>query len=202
MFLNEPEIDAAVEAAYAASKQDAGHVMNYAHAWAWRQDVTDAFFSARKLVGGSTTLSPAEVAVVNAAVAGSRKDEACSLAWGEKLAAHRDPAVAANVLRGAADGLSDRERALARWATLVASDPNSTGAADVSELRAAGLDDREIAEATMLAVFRLAFTAYNSSLGVVTDAELRADAPAEVREAVTYGRPEYSNVASYPHRPE
>jgi alkylhydroperoxidase family enzyme len=202
MFLNEPEIDAAVEAAYAASEQDAGHVMNYAHAWAWRQDVTDAFFSARKLVGGSTTLSPAEVAVVNAAVAGSRKDEACSLAWGEKLAAQRDPAVAANVLRGAADGLSDRERALARWARVVASDPNSTGEEDVSELRAAGLDDREIAEATMLAVFRLAFTAYNSSLGVVTDAELVAHAPAEVREVVTYGRPEYSNVASYPHRPE
>ena len=54
----------------------------------------------------------------------------------------------------------------------------------------------------MLAVFRLGFTAYNSALGVVTDAELLADAPAEVREVVTYGRPEYSNVASYPHRPE
>ena len=40
----------------------------------------------------------------------------------------------------------------------------------------------------MLAVFRLAFTAYNAALGVVTDAELVADAPAEVREAVTYGR--------------
>ena len=54
----------------------------------------------------------------------------------------------------------------------------------------------------MLAVFRLAFTAYNSSLGVATDPELFADAPAEVREAVAYGRAEYSNVASYPQRPE
>ena len=202
MFLNEPEIDAAVEAAYAASAQDAGYVMNYNHAWAWRQDAATAFFTARKLVAGSTTLSPAEVAVVNAAVAGSRRDEACSLAWGEKLAAQREPRVAAGVLRGVAEGLSERERALARWAALVASDPNSTAEADVSELRAAGLDDREIAEATMLAVFRLAFTAYNSALGVVTDAELVAEAPAEVREAVTYGRAEYSNVASYPQRPE
>jgi uncharacterized peroxidase-related enzyme len=189
MFLNEPETDAAVEAAYAASAADAGHVMNYAHAWAWRQDVTDAFFAARKLVAGSTTLSPAEVALVNAAVAGSRHDTACSLAWGEKLAKQRDPVVAASVLRGANEGLSERERALARWAALVARDPNSTGEADVAELRAAGLDDREIAEATMLAVFRLAFTAYNAALGVVTDPELVADAPAEVREAVTYGRP-------------
>jgi alkylhydroperoxidase family enzyme len=201
MFLNEPEIDAAVAAAYAASEQDAGHVMNYAHAWAWRQDVTDAFFAARNLVAGGTTLSPAEIAVVNAAVAGSRKDEACSLAWGEKLAGQRDPGVAASVLRGGTEGLSERERALARWAALVAGDPNTSAAADVSELRAAGLDDREIAEATMLTVFRLAFTAYNSALGVVTDPELVAAAPAEVREVVTYGRPEYSNVASYPHRP-
>jgi alkylhydroperoxidase family enzyme len=202
MFLNEPEIDAAVEAAYASSEQDAGHVMNYAHAWAWRQDVTNAFFTARKLAAGSTTLSPAEVAVVNAAVAAARQDPACSLAWGEKLAAQRDPVVAASVLRGENEGLSERERALARWSALVARDPNASAEGDVSELRAAGLGDREIAEATMLAVFRLAFTAYNSALGVVTDAELVADAPAEVREAVTYGRPEYSNVASYPQRPE
>ena len=198
MFLNEPETDAAVEAAYAASAADAGHVMNYAHAWAWRQDVTNTFFAARKLLGAATTLSPGEVAVVNAAVAGARKDEACSLAWGEKLAAQRDPVVAANVLRGTGEGLSERERALSRWAALVASDPNATGEADMSELRAAGLDDREIAEATMMAVFRLAFTAYNAALGVETDAELITGAPPEVVRAVTYGRGSeaYSNVAS------
>ena len=199
MFLDEPEIDAAVEAAYAANADDAGYLMNYAHAWAWRQDVTNAFLAARKLVAGSTTLSAGEIAVVNAAVAGSRKDAACSLAWGAKLAEQTNPAVAADVLRGATDRLSGRERALSIWAAKVAGDPNATSAADVSELRAAGLDDREIAEATMLAVFRLAFTAFNSALGVAPDAELVAAAPTEVRQAVTDGRPEsdeYSKVAS------
>lgn len=188
MFLNEPEIDAEVEAGYAANTADAGYLMNYAHAWAWRQDVTDRFLAARKLVGGSTTLSAAEVAVVNAAVAGARRDAACSLAWGAKLAAQKDGAVAADVLRGRLDGLSERERALARWSTAVSRDPTTTTEADVAELRAAGLTDREIVEATMLAAFRLAFTAFNSALGVVEDDELVADAPPPVRKAVGYGR--------------
>ena len=107
---------------------------------------------------------------MNAAVAGARRDTACSLAWGTKLAAQTDPATAAGVLGGATDGLSDRERALAGGRRRVARDPNATAEADVDELRAAGLDEREIAEATMLAVFRLAFTAYNAALGVPTDA--------------------------------
>jgi uncharacterized peroxidase-related enzyme len=185
MFLNEPKIDATVRAGYEANMADAGYLMNYAHAWAWRQDAANAFLEARKLVAGSTTLSPAEVALVNAAVAGAREDVACSLAWGTKLAKLTDAAIAAEVLRGGAQRLSDRERALAGWSAKVATDPIATRESDVAELRAAGLDDREIAEATMLAAFRLAFTAYNDALGVTPDDELVAGAPAEVREAVT-----------------
>jgi alkylhydroperoxidase family enzyme len=198
MFLNEPEVDAPVQAAYDAGAAEAGYLMNYNRAWAWRQDVTDHFMAARKLVAGTTTLSPAEVAAVNAAVAGAREDSACSLAWGTKLAKQTDAAAAATVLEGAPEGLSERVAALSRWAALVARAPNSTADSDVAGLRAAGLTDREIAEATMLAVFRLGFSAYNAALGVATDAELVAGAPAEVRAAVSYGRPaeEYSKVAS------
>jgi alkylhydroperoxidase family enzyme len=198
MFLNDPEIDAGIRAAYDAATADAGYLMNYNVAWAWRQDVTDHFMAARKLVAATTTLSPGEVAVVNAAVAAARRDSACSLAWGTKLAKQTDAAAAATVLDGRPDGLSEREAALARWAAQVALDPNATSPADIAELRRLGMSDREIAEATMLAVFRLGFSALNAALGVETDAELVADAPAPVREAVTYGRPaeEYSNVAS------
>jgi alkylhydroperoxidase family enzyme len=190
MFLDEPEVVPAAEGSEP--------VMNYAHAWAWRQDVADAFTAARALLAGSTTLSPGEVAVINVAVASARRDAACSLAWGATLAEHRGAAAAANLLERRSDGLDDRERALAEWAATVASDPNATTAAAVGALRAAGLDDRAIAEATMLAAFRLAFTAVNDALGVTADAHLVADAPAEVRRAVTYGRGSeaYSNVAS------
>jgi alkylhydroperoxidase family enzyme len=184
MYLDEPEHDAAVEAGYATNKADSGYLMNYAHAWAWRQDVTDHFLAARKTLAGKTTLSPGEIAVINAAVAGARKDTACSLAWGTRLAAQTTAATAAGVLRGEKQGLSDRERALAVWAGQVARDPNVTSKADVEGLRSAGFDQREIAEATMLAVFRLAFTAFNAALGVEADQELRDDAPDEVRRAV------------------
>jgi alkylhydroperoxidase family enzyme len=196
MYLPEPENDAAVEAAYAVNTADSGYLMNYAHAWAWRQDVTDHFLAARKTLAGKTTLSAGEIAVIDAAVAGARKDTACSLAWGSKLAAQTDPATAAGVLRGRTDGLSERERALAVWAARVARDPNTTNPADVDGLREAGFDEREIAEATMLAVFRLAFTAFNAALGVEADQELKDGAPDEVRRAAGYGADAYSNVAS------
>jgi alkylhydroperoxidase family enzyme len=196
MYLPEPEHTDDVEAGYAANTADAGYLMNYARAWAWRQDVTDHFLAARKTLAGQTTLSAGEIAVVNAAVAGAREDTACSLAWGTKLAAQTDSATAAGVLRGQTDGLSERERALAVWAARIARDPNATSQADVDGLRAAGFDDREIAEATMLAVFRLAFTAFNDALGVEADQELRDDAPDEVRRAASYGADAYSNVAS------
>jgi alkylhydroperoxidase family enzyme len=189
VFLNEPEVDATVQAGYAANTHDAGYLMNYAHAWAWGQDVADHFLAARKLVAGSTTLSAADVAVVNAAVAGAREDPACSLAWGTNLARLTDAVAAANLLGGLTEGLSDRERALAAWATAVATDPNATTAADVDALRAVGFDDREIAEATMVAAFRLAFTAFNSALGVAPDDELVTSAPDQVRQAVSLARP-------------
>jgi alkylhydroperoxidase family enzyme len=175
MFLNEPDVDVPTDA------------MNYVHTWAWRQDVTGLFFEARDLLGGTTTLSPSEIAIINTAVALRRKNEACSLAWGAKLAAASDPGIAAALLRGETQGMSDRERALAGWAAIVADDPNATSDADIGALHAAGFDDRKIAEATMLAVFRLAFTAFNDALGVKTDAHLVADAPEEVRAAVTFG---------------
>ncbi len=41
----------------------------------------------------------------------------------------------------------------------------------------------------MLIAWRLAFTAVNAALGARPDAQLAEDAPAAVRDAVTYGRP-------------
>ena len=188
MFLAEPPVDEAVAASYAECEADCGYVMNYRHAWAWRQDVANAFNDARNLLGSTTALSPREIAVINSAVAGSRDDAACAFAWGTRLAAQTDPELAADVLRGAITGLDDRSRALARWARLVATDPNATTQADVQALRDVGVEDRAIVEATVLAAFRLAFTAVNDALGTDADDELAEAAPPAVRAAVTFGR--------------
>ena len=99
-------------------------------------------------------------------------------------------ATAVGVLRGTSTStLSPRETALQRWADQVARDPNGIEAADVEALRAVGLSEQEIFEATAFVAFRIAFSTVNDALGARPDKELTAQAPREVLEAVTYGRP-------------
>jgi alkylhydroperoxidase family enzyme len=188
MFLGDPPLDAAVAAAYETAAAEDGYVMNYVRGWAWRPDVAAAFVHARQLLATTTSLSARDVAVVNAVVASSREDAGCAAAWGTRLADETSPETAAAVLRGAHDALDARCRALASWAALVARDPNAVSAADVQRLRDVGLDDRTIAEATMLAAFRLAFTAFNDALGVEVDNELIVAASPEVGAAAALGR--------------
>jgi alkylhydroperoxidase family enzyme len=112
-----------------------------------------------------------------------------ALAWGARLAKLADASLAAQVLRGAdTPKLTAREAALRLWAEQVVTDPNATKSSDVDALRAAGLSDKEILEATTFIAFRLAFSTVNDALGGRPDAELVAQAPPEVRGAVTYGR--------------
>lgn len=82
-----------------------------------------------------------------------------------------------------------REIALRRWAEQIARDPNGVNATQVETLRRAGLSEREIFEATVHVAFRLAFSTVNDALGARPDYQLVAAAPAEIREAVTYGWP-------------
>ena len=81
------------------------------------------------------------------------------------------------------------ERALARWARQLARDPNSTTAADVQALRAAGFDDAQIFAITVFVALRIAFSTVNDALGAAPDRQLGVEVPAEVRDAVTFGRP-------------
>ena len=76
----------------------------------------------------------------------------------------------------------------------MARDPNSIGADDVQDLRDAGFDDAQIVAITMLLGLRIAFSTVNDALGARPDRNLSEMAPAEVRDAVTYGR----GVASGP----
>ncbi|HTH07725.1 MAG TPA: hypothetical protein VL916_17730, partial [Ilumatobacteraceae bacterium] len=97
--------------------------------------------------------------------------------------------VAASVLRGVDEPLDESERALARWARRVAREPNSMTAQDVDSLRAAGFGDAQIFDLTLFVALRIAFSTVNDALGSRPDRELGVDAPAEVRDAVDFGRP-------------
>ena len=123
------------------------------------------------------------------AAASALGDSYCSLAWGGKLGTASDAATAAGVLNGSDAGLTDQEKAMAAWARKVATAPNATQAADVQALREAGFDDGQIFAVTAFVGLRLAFSTINDALGAQPDAPLAQALPAEVREAVTYGRP-------------
>ena len=70
----------------------------------------------------------------------------------------------------------------------MASDPNGTSAEDLEPLRRAGFDDRQIFAITTFVALRLAFSTVNDALGARPDRQLVDDAPAVVRDGITWGR--------------
>jgi uncharacterized peroxidase-related enzyme len=189
MFIPPAQPTPEVAALYETNAKAQGFVMNYARAWAWRPDVADAFLALRTQLVAQSTLPRREQAVMVCAMAATLGDAYCSLAWGKTLAQEVGAEAAAAVLKGGGDAaLAARDTALAEWTRKVARDPNSTTQADVDQLRAAGFSDKEIFEATVFVAFRLAFSTVNDALGISPDAQIAQGAPAQVREAVDYGR--------------
>lgn len=183
-----PETDD-VRRVYAADLKSPGFPMNLTRAWAWRPDVFEGFSALRSQLTERSTFSKRELAVLVSGTAATLGDSYCALAWGTTLAKQSSPDVASAVLQGRDDAaMTERDRALARWARQVATDANGTVAGDVEDLRRAGLSEREIVEATLFIAFRIAFSTVNDALGIPPDAELAEAAPAEVRDAVTFGR--------------
>jgi len=189
MFLRPPQANEENSALYSRDVADDGYVANLTRLWAWRPQVFDEFSSLRSLLSEQAAISLRGRAILVCATAANLGDSYCALAWGAKLASEIDPTTAARVVqRKEAEKLTARERALAKWAGKVVLEPNATTAADIDLLRAAGLTDQEIFDVTVFVAFRLAFSTVNDALGAHPDRELAEAVPAEVREAVSYGR--------------
>jgi len=188
MFLNEPPSSGLLRSQYEDDRAADGYVSNHTRLWGWRPEVWGDFFQTRQTLIAGSSLTPSDLALLNAAAAAARSSSYCALAWGTRLAGQVDPATAVRVLEGSLAALGDREAELTGWARRVAVDPTSTTQADVDRLRAIGLSDREIFDATIVIAMRVAFTAVNDALGALPDAQLAADAPDAVRAAVSYGR--------------
>lgn len=187
-FLAEPEPSDAVRAKYASDVADDGYVMNLTRVWAQAPPVDDAWTAFAVASAEAAGLTFRQKGIVVTALAAELGDAYCSLAWGARLAKASDARTARAVLDGKDDGLDDDERTIAAWARQLVRDPNGTTAADVEALRRAGFDDRGILGLTAYIAARIAFSTVNDALGAVPDAQLRAAAPAPVRDAVTYGR--------------
>ena len=175
-----------------------GYVMNASKLWAHDPAALDGLSDLLGHVTRSGSLTYRQRAILVTACASALGDSYCSLAWGKKLAGDAGAEVAERVLRGDDASLDSTERALARWARRLARDPNSTTAADVQSLRAAGFDDAQIFAISVFVALRIAFSTVNDALGAQPDRQLGVDAPAAVRDAVTFGRPV---ATSEPERP-
>jgi alkylhydroperoxidase family enzyme len=174
---------------YADDMAAMGYVMTGSRAWAHAPDLHDGLFQLLTRAAQRAGLSVRERGILVTACASTLQDSYCSMAWGYKLASVAGADLAAGVLRGVDDDLTDRERALAAWARRLADDPSGTAASDVELLRSAGYDDAQVLAVTAYVALRIAFSTVNDALGVQPEPELTQLAPEEVRAAVTYGRP-------------
>jgi alkylhydroperoxidase family enzyme len=188
-FLEEPSMTPSAQALYDEDVTDSGYVWNASRLWAYQPETLEHLFAVMSEAFKASGLSFRQRGILVAATASTLGDSYCSLAWGGKLAGATDPGLAAAVLGGSDQGLTEQECAMASWARLVAKDPNATTSADIKTLRDAGLSDEQIFAITVFVSLRLAFSTVNDALGAHPDAKLVASLPPAVVAAVTYGRP-------------
>lgn len=187
-FLEPAPPSAAADRLRADDVDELGFVMNASRLWSHMPSTEEGLFALLGQCVKQGQLDLRTRGILVASTASALGDSYCSLAWGGKLAGSADAATAAAVLKGEDDLLAPHEKVLARWARQVTLDPNATTPADVTTLRDAGLTDAQIMAVTVFVALRIAFSSVNDALGALPDPELVADLPAEVTDAVTWGR--------------
>lgn len=188
-FLEEPVPSEGAQRLFDSDVNGLGYVMNASRLWAHDPAALDGLSDLLGHVTRAGSLTHRQRAILIACCASALGDSYCSLSWGKKLADEAGAEVAARVLRGDDAPLDSSERALARWARQLARDPNSTTAADVQILRDEGFGNAQIFAITLYVALRIAFSTVNDALGALPDRQLGVEVPAQVRNAVDFGRP-------------
>ena len=119
-FLDHPTVTPEGQALFDEDVSEDGYVMNVSRLWAYNPTLVTSLFDLMRHSISEHELSFRQRGIVVAASASTPGDSYCSVAWGSKLAGVSDPELAAGVLRGDDDGLTEQERALASWARMVA----------------------------------------------------------------------------------
>jgi uncharacterized peroxidase-related enzyme len=189
MFLREPPPSPRRQRLYDEDIEEMGYVMNLTRAWAWEPDLTGELFGLMKTAVRAADLTYRERALLVVAAAAGLGDSYCALVWGARLADASDIATAVGVVADDTTMLDTRERALTAWARQVARDPSATTASGVETLRDGGFDDRQILALTTFVAARVAFATVNDALGARPDAQLVRRGPAELVQAIDFGRP-------------
>lgn len=194
-FLEDAPVTPKAQALFDEDVKETGYVWNGSRLWAYQPDTVEHLFELMSEAFEPSALDFRQRAILVVSTASALGDSCCSLAWGGKLSSKSDPKLAASVVTGSNDDLTEQEKAIATWARKVVKEPNATTAKDVQHLRDAGLSDSQIFAITTFVALRLAFAVINDALGVTPDAGLVETLPPEVTAAVTYGRPPDSPTA-------
>jgi uncharacterized peroxidase-related enzyme len=174
-------------AMYDRQQKHYGYVPNYATVFCHRPEVMRRW--AELLAAIKRPMDKRRFELATFAAAHELRSTLCTLAHGKALLAFFSADDVMTMARGGTPpALTPAEAALMRFARAVARDASSITADDVAELKAYGYSDAEVFDVVATAAGRAFFTKVVESLGVATDAPLRA-MDADLRAALTVGRP-------------
>jgi uncharacterized peroxidase-related enzyme len=192
MFIEVPDESAVGDAAsswYEKQRASWGYLPNYAHAFATRPDVAEAWTALSDAVGKGMERRRYELATIAAARA--LRSTYCVAAHTKFLrddvgdvdtmhAITSDPTLAS---------LAPQDRAVMEFSAHVARDASSVTQDDIDRLKSEGLSDAEVVDVVFAAAARSFLTKVLDALGIQADRELGAAFDAETRRDLTVGRP-------------
>lgn len=112
-FLQEPAMTPTLRALYDEDMADDGFVWNVSRLWAHQPKTMGHLFELMSEAFKPSGLSFRQRGILVAVTASTLGDSYCSLAWGGKLADVTDAGLAAAVLNGGDEGLTEQEAAMA-----------------------------------------------------------------------------------------
>ena len=180
---------------FAAQRAFWGFLPNYAHCFAGRPEVADAWSALNTAIREGMDRRRYELATL--AAARQRRSTYCSIAHASFLRdVCQDEATVRALACDASGGLlQETDRLIYRFATKVAADAASVTQHDVDELRSAGLADEDIAGVVQAVAARLFFTAVLDGLGALTDPQTAGTFEPDLLTFLTVGRPVAHDVS-------
>jgi len=173
---------------YARERERVGHVPGYARALGARPGVYGAW---RLLVGELMATMPLRrFELVTVVAARELRSTYCSVAHGAVLTRFLSDKDVAQLATGTLpDALDEQERALVAFAAKATRSAADITADDVDGLRQHGLDDEEILDVVLATAARCFFSTVLDATGTLADAGLAHSLGADLRSALTVGRP-------------
>ena len=174
---------------YAHDRATSGAVANHTRTFSLRPAVYAAWETLNSAVKDSA--DPRVYRVATIAAARRLRSSYCALAHGQRLAAEDSDATVRTLIGDESgwDRLSPVDAAVARLADTVVADAPGMSDADLDELRGLGFDDGQLLDVILTAAARCFFSTVLDATGTQPDHDIAAELPAEIRRALTVGRP-------------